>query len=99
MPEESGFFVGQVGAQIRLETNDDAAILATATTLEIHYQRPESGDTGAWAATLDGTELVYTTISASDLPEAGVYKVQSHTEGPGWITPGKIATMYVREPL
>lgn len=99
MIEDSGFFVGQVGALIRLDTEDSAALLAVATKKEIHYRRPESGTTGAWTASLDGTKLTYLTTLITDLPEAGDYLVQAYIEGPGWKVPGKITTLRVLDPV
>jgi len=98
MPEESGFYEGQIGALIRLDTEDDTAYLAAATKKEIHYKRP-SGTTGAWTATLDGTKLTYTTTAITDLPEHGKYIVQVYMEGPGWKLPGKEVVMIVEEPI
>lgn len=99
MPPDSGFFIGQVGAQIRLDTEDDPARLAEATTKEIWYRRPETGTTGAWTASLDGTVLVYTTLAIGDLPENGEYKLQVYLAGPGFKVTGKIVSMYVDEPV
>jgi hypothetical protein len=95
----SGFFVGQIGAQIRLDTEDDVSLLAAATTKEIWYKRPSTGITGAWTASLDGTKLVYTTLTVADLPVAGEYKVQVYLEGPSYKLTGKIASMVVEEPV
>jgi len=94
----SGFFAGQVGCQIRLDTQDDAAYLAAATKLEIHYRRP-TFVTGTWTATLDGTELVYTTTTITDLSVAGEWIVQAYLEGPGWKTAGEKVVMLVDEPI
>lgn len=99
MPPDSGFFVGQVGAQIRLDTLDDPTLLAAATTKEIWYERPATGTTGAWPASLDGTKLVYTTLAITDLPEEGEYKLQVYLAAPGWKVTGKIVSMVVNEPL
>jgi len=98
MSEESGFYKGQVGALIRLDTLDSTALLAVATKKEIHYQRP-SGAVGAWTAALDGTKLTFTTTLITDLPESGRYILQAYIEGTGWKVPGGRTTMVVGEPI
>jgi len=97
--ERSGFFIGQIGASIRLDTEDTAALLAAATTLEIHYRLPKTGATGIWTATLSGTKVVYTTTAITDLPLAGTYIIQSYLEGPGWALKGRKVDMIIAEPL
>jgi hypothetical protein len=98
MTVPSGFFVGQIGAKIILETGDDALTLAAATALKINYRRP-SGTTGSWTATLEGTALAYTTTAIADLSEAGAYRLQAYGEGPGWKAPGAEVTMVVQPPI
>jgi len=99
MVAESGFFIGQIGAQIRLDTEDDPALLAAATTKEIWYKRPHTGGTGAWTATLSGTKLVFTTTAVTDLPVAGEYVLQAYLAGTGWKLTGKKVVMFVDEPV
>jgi len=99
MAERSGLFAGQVGALIRLDTQDDTDLLAAATRLEIHYKLPESGATGTWTATLSGTKLTYTTTESSDLPEVGEYILQAYLEGAGWKIPGRKVAMLVEKPV
>lgn len=99
MPPDSGFFVGQIGALIRLDTEDDPSLLAAATTKEIWYKQPGTGTTGAWTAALDGTKLTYTTLAVGDLPVEGEWKVQVYLAAPGWKLTGKIVSMFVNEPL
>ncbi len=99
MAERSGLFEGQVGALIRLDTLDELAILAAATKAEIHYKLPESGTTGVWTATIDGTKLTYTTEGISDLPETGEYILQAYLEGTTWRLHGRKVVMLVEEPL
>lgn len=94
----SGFFAGQIGALIRLDTLDDPLVLVDATTTQINYLLP-SGTAGEWTATLSGTVLSYLTTSAADLPEAGTYKVQAYVEGPGWKIAGGVVEMEVVAPL
>lgn len=98
MAANSGFFLGQIGATISLDTEDDAAVLAAATKLEIHYQTP-TGTVITKTASRSGTVLSYTTTSVDDLPEAGEYTVQAYGEGSGWKIPGAKVTMIVEEPL
>ena len=99
MSEESGFFKGQVGASIRLDTEDDPVFLAAATKKEIHYKQQRTGVTGIWTATLDGTKLCYTTSDVDDLPTAGIYTLQVYMEGPGWKIHGKKVDMLVGDPI
>lgn len=98
MSEPSGFFAGQVGALIRLDTQDDVALLAAATVKRILYKRP-NGTTGYWTAGLDGTKLTFTTTAITDLPEAGEYTLQAYVEAPGWKVPGEKVSMIVAEPI
>jgi hypothetical protein len=99
MVARSGLFAGQVGALIRLDTQDDTSLLAVATRLEIHYKLPESGAAGTWTATPSGTKLTYTTTDFSDLPEVGKYQLQAYIEGPGWAVHGRKVVMLVEKPL
>ncbi len=99
MPSDSGFFVGQVGAQIRLDTKDDPTYLAQATVKQIWYKRPDTGVTGAWTASLDGTVLVYTTLAITDLPVCGEYKLQTYLEAPGYKVTGDVVSMVVGKPV
>lgn len=99
MPPNSGFFVGQVGAQIRLDTKEDTSFLASATLKQIWYSRPDTGVTGAWTATLDGTKFVFTTTAIGDLPVAGEWKLQTYMEASGYKVAGKIVSMVVEEPV
>jgi hypothetical protein len=98
MPATSGFFKGQIGATISLDTEDDVELLAVATKLEIHYRTP-SGIVKTKTASRDGTVLSYVTTATTDFPEAGDYIVQVYVEGTGWKMPGAKVTMRVEEPL
>ena len=98
MAISSGFFKGQVGAKIILETEESAAVLATATVLKINYLLP-SGTSGAWTATLEGTTLTYTTTAITNFPEAGLYKIQAYIECPGLKVPGEIVEMLIDTPI
>ena len=95
----SGFYTGQIGALIRLDTADDPAVLAAATVREIHCCLPRSRVVHKWSAGLDGTKLTFTTTEASDLPTSGVYKLQAYLEGPGYSLAGDIVDMAVLAPL
>lgn len=99
MGSDSGFYVGQVGALIRLDTEDDAGLLAAATKKEIWYKRLTDGVTGAWTAGLSGTKLTYTTTAITDLPKAGEYVLQAYIEGSGWKILGEKVSMIVDEPV
>jgi hypothetical protein len=76
-------YVAQVGASIELDTQDEIAILGTATTLKIKFRRPD-GISGAWDVVRSGSVLKYQTTAPSDLPIAGVWKLQAYGEGNGW---------------
>lgn len=95
MSEFSGFHKGQVGALIRLDTEDDPLFLAAASKKEIHYRQPGTGTTGAWTASLDGTKLTFTTTAVTDLPAAGEYLLQAYLEGTGWKLHGAVVSMLV----
>ena len=94
---DSGFFVGQIGAKISLDTKDDPALLALATVKEIWYSN--GGGIGKWTATLTGTILSYTTTNSTDLPYPGRYDFQAHLEGPGFSVDGQIVSVTVEAPI
>jgi hypothetical protein len=98
MGKNSGFFTGQIGALIRLETSDTLEFFNAATLQEIHYQRPD-GVTGKWAAGTDGTKLTFLTTTAADLPISGRYTLQAYMEGPGWALHGDKAIMVIGDPV
>lgn len=97
MPDSSGLFVGQVGAVISIETGEDAAVLAAATTTEIWYRKP-SGTAGKWTASVSSTALTFTTLAAS-LDEPGDWVLQVYLAGVGYKAPGDFVTMRVATPL
>ena len=65
-------YVGDVGTEIRLETE---ASLAGATTLEIAARKPD-GTEATWTATADGTVVRYFT-EAGDLDQSGQWLLQA----------------------
>lgn len=93
------FSAKQIGALIRLETEDDTIFLDAATVTQILCKVPRTGEVKTWTATVDGTKLVYITTSATDLPVEGTYELQAHIEGVGWSLSGEIAAMYVHKSL
>lgn len=92
--EQGKIYIGQIGADIKLDTEDDPTLLAAATVRHIKYRRPD-GVQGFWTATLSGTLLRFITTAATDLPVAGVWKLQAYAEGPGWSIPGETADMMI----
>lgn len=98
MTTPSGFYVGQIGAKIILDTRDDTSLLAAATVLKINYCSP-TGVKGSWVATREDTKLTYTTTAITDFAEAGTYQVQAYAEGPGWKIPGESVQMLVTAPI
>lgn len=98
MSEFSGFHKGQVGALIRLDTEDDPLFLAAASKKEIHVFQPD-GTTKKWTASLDGTKLTFTTTAITDLPYSGRYVLQSYIEGTGWKLHGERVELIVGETL
>jgi hypothetical protein len=99
MSSESGFYAGQVGAKIRLDTGD-ASLVSSATTKRIIYKRPVSGTIGYWSATVEeSSKLVFTTTTVLDLPESGDYLLQAYMEGTGVKILGGIAVMSVGKPI
>lgn len=89
-------YVGQVGVSVELDTQDDVAILAIATVLKIKFRRPD-GVSGVWDAVRDGSVLKYQTTAPSDLPVAGVWKLQAYGEGNGWKIRGETVDFTVRD--
>jgi hypothetical protein len=89
----------QIGALIRLETEDDPTLLAAATTVEIYCREPRAGLIKTWTASVDGTLVTYSTLLETDLPTAGKYELQVHLAGPGWSLTGEVAIMEVHRSL
>jgi len=84
-------YVGDVGTEIRLDCNpDDLAEIdiATANTLKILVLKP-SGAEDEWTAARYGStdQITYTTV-ATDLDEAGNYKLQAYVE---WTSPSPVS--------
>jgi hypothetical protein len=87
------YFINQI-VEIRLDTEIS---LVGATSPQIRYERP-NGTEGAWAATIQGTELVYTTNS-TDLDIPGTWKLQAFVVKNGGNKPGAIIYETIREPI
>lgn len=97
--------VGDIGTVIRLSIVDSAGTavnVATATTKEIHAQTPAGVDK-TWKASFvtDGSngQISYTTTSASDLDEAGVWQVQAYIVTPAGTWHSSTETLVVYENL
>ena len=99
MAYKSGFYEGQIGAKIMLDTQDDPLLLAVATVKKIYCKRPKSAVVIEWDAELEGTYLTFTTSAATDLPRSGTYKLQAHLEGPGWDLDGDVVSLIVGKSL
>ena len=97
MTTNSGFHKGQIGAKIILDTLDDPILLASADIKEIWYRN--SLGSGKFTATLEGTNFIYTTTAASDLPVVGTYSFQTHAEGSEWNICGNIVRVKVEDKL
>lgn len=67
-------FIGQTGVTIQVEMGID---ITGASTKKIKYRKP-SGETGEWTATVVSDTagvLKYTTTTAAELDEAGLWDV------------------------
>jgi hypothetical protein len=72
-------YVGDIGTLILLDT----AATLTGGTVTIEYTKPD-GSTGSWAGTITTSAsgankgISYTTASAGDLNQPGLWKLQAH---------------------
>lgn len=85
---------GDWGFELRLDTEQEFPDYSEA---RIFYQKP-SGTTGYWEATLEGTEVVYTT-KEGDIDEAGVWILQAYVRGQQYELYGKKVSLLVEEKL
>lgn len=85
-------FIGDTGVKIILEVGTD---ITSATTRKIKYRKP-SGDSGSWTAIQESSiSISYTTTAATDLNEAGRWRLQAYVVTPSWTLSGKIANINV----
>ena len=84
-----------VGKKITLNVGMD---ISGASALRIYYQKP-SGTKGHWTAMAESARSISHTLAASDLDEAGVWKVQPYTVVDDKETYGDIERFEVRENL
>jgi hypothetical protein len=91
----SRIYRGQT-VQLRFETGMS---LVGATATKILYKKPGATTESFWTATVDGTELVYTT-STADLDTVGDWQFQPYAEFGAAKRPGDtIIIQTVEEPL
>jgi len=88
-------FQGDIGTKIKLDSD---STLTGATTLQIKYKKP-SGTTGAWTATIEGTEYAYYLTEEDDLDESGVWELQLYAVLSAWQGHGAITKMVVYDRL
>ena len=79
-------YQNDVGIAITVATG---ITLTGATTTQLKVKKP-SGATATWAATINGTNLDYTTV-ANDLNEAGRYFLQAFVQTGGQTLYGETA--------
>jgi len=85
-------FIGDTGVKIILEVGTD---ITSATTRKIKYRKP-GGDSGSWTAIQESSiSISYTTTAATDLNEAGRWRLQAYVVTPSWTLSGKIANINV----
>lgn len=99
---EGKIYVGQIGVLLEVDTqgtDPDCPPVdwIDATTLEIIMQLPDKTAI-TLPATLSGTKLQHLTDEATDLPQAGTYKIQAHVVGPTYDALGETAKFKVYEP-
>lgn len=87
------YFIQQV-IQIRLDTAQD---LTGATSPRILYTKKD-GTLGFWVASIQGTELVYTT-SITDIDQPGTWMLQAYYVKSGGAEYGSIVYQYFSKPL
>ena len=84
-----------IGKKITLNVGMD---ISGASALRIYYQKP-SGTKGHWTATAESARSISYTLAASDLDEAGVWKVQPYAVVGDEAIYGDIERFEVRENL
>lgn len=84
-------YVGDVGTQVILDTNED---LSTALAQSIKVKKP-SGDEETWEADVTESTKVSHTTGTGDFDEAGIYKLNSYVQLPSWQGHGKTVAIRV----
>jgi hypothetical protein len=87
--------VGDKFVKIRLNAGMD---ISAATTIEIHYKKPD-GTTGEWTATLEGTNYAYYYTLADTLDMNGTWTIQLYVEVGSVKAHGKAASFVVYDTL
>lgn len=82
------------GIQLRLDTT---IALGAASNTKILWQDPE-GLTGAWTATVSGTELVYDVVE-TDINVEGNWRLQAYVEIASVPRHGDIITQNFKTPI
>lgn len=85
---------GDIGTVIILDTGED---ISTATLVKIRYKKP-NGDTGEWTASVNSTEVRYTTL-AGDIDQTGDWEMQAYVELAAWQGYSAIVEVPVGEQL
>ena len=68
-------YVGDVGVLVQVDTGQS---MSSAAVHEIHVKYPDN-TTAIWTASINGNIIEYVT-QASDLSQAGRYKIQAYIE-------------------
>ena len=85
-----------VGTELVVDVGET---ITGATSLKINYRKPD-GTIGSWnAIEYDSTHIVYTTLSTTDLDQAGTWEIQAYVKVGGWEGSGKWAKLVVYENL
>ena len=88
-------FIGDTGTQIILDCGSN---ISTATILHIVCRKPD-GTKVTWSGVLEGTNTIKYTVGTGDLDVAGVWKLQSYVDMPGWKGYGDVVNLLVSRPL
>jgi len=93
MSAQNQIYVKDSGTIMSLETGLTTALLSTATVSNIDVQLPDKTEV-TWVGTVNGTTVEYI-AQASDLAQAGQYKLQVYLEMPTWSGHGSTVSMKV----
>jgi len=92
----SDIFKSQTLLTVKLETG---LTITSATVKKILYRKPD-GTTGFWTATADGTtKLAYEVNLATDIDQAGIWKLQTFVTLSGKDGYGDIVEVDFKGPL
>ena len=89
--------VGDIGAVIGVDLAGTVN-LAIATSTSIKYRKP-SGEEGTFVGTVNGEIVQYTTTSADDVDEYGVWYLQATFVLPAWTGSSKVTSIRVGRAL